>query len=139
MIAAVVLMIIFFAFLSRRLGGVNLAVAAMLVYLGIGFVFVLIADSANPLVTVNLAWPLIGGVAGINVLLFTKDPVWKVVLLALCALTILVFLVPYFWLGSYTLEDVWMPILVVCEMMVVFVTQVEAIFGKALRWETNKR
>ena len=138
-IAAALLMIGLFALLARRLGGVNLAAAALCLYLGIGFLFYFVTDAGNPLATANLAWPFLGGVAGLCVLIFTKQPVWKVVLLALSALVILFVLVPYIWLGSYTLEDAWMPVLVVCTMMVVFVPQVEAIFGGALRREVDKR
>jgi hypothetical protein len=133
MLGAALLMIFLLVFLSHRLGGMNLLPAAVTIYLLVWFAVYFLMDADNPFTTAYIAWPLLGGVAGLGVLLFTKNPVHKVVLLAFCALAILVLQVPYLWLGRYTSEDAWIPVLAACIPMGLFVPQVEAIFGRALK------
>jgi hypothetical protein len=136
MLAAGILMVGLLTLLSRRLGAVPVAAAAILVYLAIGFVFRLFFEGDNPLTTAWLAWPFLGCVAGMGVLLFARKPAWKAVLLAGSALLLLTAMVPQLWLASYTREDAWIPVLVVCAWEGLFAPQVEAIFGRALQQET---
>lgn len=123
MIGAAALMVGCLSLLSRPLGSVNLAVSAALVFLAVGFFFYFQADGDHPFTTAWLAWPWVSAVAGVGVLIFTRDPTWKVALLALCALIHLALLVPYLWLGSYTREDAWLPVLVTCVLMCLLAPQ----------------
>jgi hypothetical protein len=132
MLTAALLIILLLVFLSRRFGGFSLHSAALAIYLLVWFAAYALLDADNPLTTAYIAWPLLGGVAGLGILLFIKNPVHKVVLLGLSALAVLVLQVPYLWLGSYTSEDAWIPVLAACIPMCLFAPQVEAIFGRAL-------
>jgi|GEM_PF-2250939 len=126
------LMILFLAFLSRRLGGFPLAAASTLLFLIAGFAFNTMTKYENPLTTPWLAWPFLGGVTGMGVLLFTRRPVWKVVLLSLSALLVLAVAVPRIWMGTFTREDAWLTVLAVCVWMELLAPQVEAMVGSAL-------
>ncbi len=130
MIAAVILMIALLALLSRWLGAANLLPAAALVYLLVWFAVYFMMDADNPLTTAYIAWPLLGGVAGMGVHLFVKNPVLRTVSLAACALVILALLIPQLWMASYTREDAWIPILATCIPMGFLAPQVEAVFGQ---------
>ena len=101
-IAAGLLMVLILAVLSRRLGVPNVAAAAGLVYLLIGFVYYLFGDGGNPLTTAWLAWPFLGSVLGLGVLLFIRNPVGKVILMACSAFLMLALMVPQIWMGAYT-------------------------------------
>ncbi len=133
MVAASLLMLVLLTLLVRRLGGVTLATAAILIYLAIGFVFYLFFDGDNPFTTEWLAWPFLGSVAGMGILLFTRKPVWKVILMSCSALLLLTLTVPQLRLGTYMREDAWIPVLVLCVWMGLFAPQVEAIFGQAFQ------
>jgi len=137
MSSAALLMIILMAFLSYRLGGIHLAVVAPVIFLLLGFTFNSMTNADNPLTTPWLAWPFIGGVIGMGVLLFIKQPVLKVVLLSLAALLVLAVAVPRIWMATYTREDAWLTVLVVSVWMGLFAPQVEAIFGRALSEPRN--
>jgi hypothetical protein len=126
-LASSLLMITLLVLLSRRLGAINLAAAAMLIYLLIGFVFHWVGDAGNPLTTAWLAWPFLGSTLGMGVLLFIKNPVWKVILLACSAFLMLALMVPQIWLGTYTTKDDWIPVLVTAIWLGLFSPQVEAI------------
>jgi hypothetical protein len=132
MIGTAVLMIILLSLQARYFGWANLLLAALVLYLLIWVAVYFLMDADNVFTAPFLVWPLLGSVGGMGILLFTKNPVWKVVLLSFCALVILTLQIPYFWLGSYTGEDAWIPVLVVCLAMGLFVPQVDVIFGRTL-------
>jgi Peptidase family M28 len=134
---AALLMIVLMAFLSYRLGGIHLAIVAPVLFLLLGFAFNSMTNADNPLTTPWLAWSFIGGVCGLGVLLFIKDPVLKVVLLSFAALLVLAVALPRIWMATYTREDAWLTVLVVCIWMGLFTPQVEAIFGQALAKPTD--
>jgi hypothetical protein len=138
MAAAGLLMILLLAFLSRRLGGFPLAAASTLLFLLAGFAFNSMTKTENPLTTPWLAWPFLGGVSGMGIMLFTRRPAWKVVLLSLSALLVLAVAVPRIWMGTFTREDAWLTVLVVCVWMELFAPQVEAMVGSALTTERIK-
>lgn len=137
MLGATFLMAVLLIFLSRRLGGVNLIPAALVIYLLIWVVVFFLMDADNVFTTPYLAWPLLGGVTGMGILLFIKNPVWKVVLLACCGLVIMISQGPYVWLGTYSRIDAWIPVLVVCLTMGLFTPQLDAIFGLDLASERS--
>ena len=132
MIGATVLMIGLLTGLSRRLGGVTVAAAGAAVYLIFALALYVLIQGDNPITTAYITWPFVGSVAALGVLLFTKNPVWKVVLLLLSALLMLILVVPYLVLGTYTPEDAWVPIVITCVMLSLFAPQVDGIFGRAL-------
>ena len=132
MVADCLLMIVLLTVLSRHLGGINLAPASAILFLIAGFGFNMLTHNDNPLTTAWLAWPFIGCVAGMGVLLFTKDQAWKVVSLAFSALLTLAVAIPRIWMATFTREDAWLMALAVCTWMALFVPQVDAIFGQAL-------
>ncbi|PWB49532.1 MAG: hypothetical protein C3F13_19220 [Anaerolineales bacterium] len=135
---AALLMIVLMYFLSRWLGGIHLAAAAPLLFLLTGFAINSITKTDNPLITSWIAWSFLGSVIGLGVLLFTRHPVWKVVLLSLSALLILAVALPRLWMATYTREDAWLTVLVVCIWMSLFAPQVKAIFGESLAGSTNE-
>jgi hypothetical protein len=137
MSVAALLMIVLMIFLSCRLGGIHLAVVAPVIFLLLGFAFNFMTNADNPLTTPWLAWPFIGGVIGLGVLLFIKKPVLKVVLLSFSALLVLAVALPRIWMATYTREDAWLTVLVVSVWMGLFAPQVEAIFGQALSEPTT--
>ena len=132
MTGAGLLMILILALLSRRLEGFNLAAASTLLFLIAGFAFNSMTKYENPLTTPWLAWPFLGGVTGMGVLLFTRRPAWKVALLSLSALLVLGVAVPQIWMGAFTREDGWLTVLVVCIWIELLAPQVEAVFGRRL-------
>jgi hypothetical protein len=136
MLAAIILMVVLLAFLSRQFGGLNLLPAGAAIYLLVWIVVFALMDADNPFTTAYIAWPFLGGVAGMGTLLFTRNPAWKAPLLVFCALIIQVLLVPQLWLATYTREDAWIPVLAACIPIGLFAPQVDAIFGKAL---TNEK
>jgi hypothetical protein len=135
MFVAVILMIVLLALLSRRPGAIHLVPAAAILYLLVWFAVCLLMDADNPLTTSYIAFPLLGGVIGMGILLFTKNPIWKVGLLAFSALLVLVLMVPQLWLAAYTREDAWIPVLAAIIPMGFLAPQVDAIFGRALTME----
>ncbi len=44
----------------------------------------------------------------------------------------MVLLVPQLWLATYTREDAWIPVLVVCAVMGLFTPQLNGVFGRFL-------
>jgi hypothetical protein len=120
------------ALLARRLGEINLAVAAEVVFLIAVYIFYFGLGGDDPLVTPYIAWPFVGSVAGLGVLLFTKSLVWKTVLLSFSAMIMMVLLVPYLILGTYTPEDVWIPMIVLGVLVGLFTPQLGFIFGKSV-------
>ncbi len=129
MIAAIALMVVVLALLARRLGTLNITAAGCAVYLLIQFLVALIFHMPNPLTAAYIAWPLIGAVASMGVLLFVRRPLLRASLLALCALFIFVLQVPYLWLGSYTDEAAWIPVLAACIPAALIAAQVGVVFG----------
>ena len=130
-VAASLLMVVILFLLSRRLEIANLAAAAILAYLLLGFVFYRFGDGGNPLTTAWLAWPFLGSVLGMAALLFTKNRIIKVILLACSAFLMLALMLPQLWLGAYTIKDDWIPVLVASIWMGLFAPQVELLFGRA--------
>jgi hypothetical protein len=131
-VAAGLLMILILALLFRRLGAFNLAAAAVLVFLAIGFVFYRFGGGGNPLTTAWLVWPFLGSVLGMGVLLFIRNPVGKVIMLACSAFLMLALMVPQIGLGAYSSSDAWIPILVTSAWMGLFTVQVAVLFpGKS--------
>jgi hypothetical protein len=88
-------------------------------------------DYDNPLTTPYIAWPLLGSMVGMGVLLFCKNPVLKLIQLSFSALIMLVLIIPSLWLGSYTGEDAWIPVLVTSLTLCLFAPLIEAVFGQA--------
>ena len=131
MVVAAILLTAFLAILSRRLGPVNLAVAAVGIYMLVWSAVSLLMDADNPLTTAYIAWPFLGSVLGIGVLLFTKDPVWKALLLTLSALLVLVLMVPQLILATYTREDAWIPLLALAISVGLLSPQFGFIFGQS--------
>lgn len=129
-LAAVALMTAVLAVLSRRLGAIHLLPAAVLLYLLVWFAVHLLLDADPPLTTAYIALPLLGGVAGMGVAVFTKNPYWRTALLAASAVLILTFMVPQLWLATYTRADAWIPVLAACLPMGLLAPQVEALFGR---------
>ncbi len=133
MMGVFILMAVSLAFLVRYLGGVNLAGAAVLIYLGVGFLFYKLAGGGNPLISAWLAWPFLGCITGMGILLFVKNRVWKTLLLLCSAFLTLALMVPQLWLGAYTREDAWILALIVAAWSGLFAPQVDGIFGNALK------
>ncbi len=138
MTAAGLLMILFMVSLSRRLGGFPVAAAASLLFLIAGFAFNTLTKYENPLTTPWLAWPFLGSVIGMGVLLFTKKPIWIVVLLSLSALLVFAVAIPRLWMGTFTREDAWLTVLVVGVWVILLAPQVEAIFQTSEVLKTSK-
>jgi hypothetical protein len=130
LVVAAILMIALLSFLSRRLGEINLSVAAVVIYLLLGISLYLLIDGDNPFTAAYLAWPFLGAVMGIGVLLFTKNPVWKAVLLSIAALFVLALMVPTLILGTYTPEGAWITVLVLNAWIGLLAPQLGAIFGR---------
>lgn len=130
MAAATLLMVILLYLLARRLGGINLAIGSILLFLFAGFVFYRFADGDNPLTATWLSWPLLGAVTGIGTLLLSRDSKWNLALLLLSVFLMFALTVPRIMLATYTREDAWMPVLVLCVWVGLFVPQVEAIVGQ---------
>lgn len=135
MSGAALLLTVLLAVLSRRLGGIHLAAASAVLFLLAAFLINLSTGTDNPLSTAWIAWSFLGCVAGMGVLLFTRDRVWKVVLLSFSGLLILALALPRIWMGAFTREDAWLTVLVTCIWMGLFAPQVDAIFGQALAAE----
>jgi len=129
MVMAGLLLMIILAMLSRLLGEINLAAAAALVYLLVWFTAHQLIEADNPLTTAYIVWPFLGSVVGIGILLFTKKPVWKVVLLSFSALLVLVLMIPFLKLATYTREDAWIPVLVLSVWITLLSPQFGFIFG----------
>ena len=87
--------------LSRRIGVVGLAAGALVVWLlaDVGF------GLANPLASALITWPLLGGVAGLAVVLIVRAGVWAAVLLAFVAAPALMFIVPLLVLETLKPDD----------------------------------
>lgn len=135
MISSIFLMILLLSVLSRRLGGINVAVAAPIIFLTLGLTFSLRGEIGNPFGIGWIAWSFIGYVAGLGILLFTKRPVWKLALLLCSAYPILAIAGPYLILATFTREETWLPILIVSAWTALFAPHVEAIFGDNLKQE----
>jgi hypothetical protein len=127
---AALLMILLLYLMNRRFGWVNQAVVAPSIFLLVGFIFYTITKTENPLTTAWLAWPFIGGVAGLGTLLYVKHPAWRVVFLSISSLMILAVAIPRIWMAAYTREDAWLTVTVICVWMGLFAPQIEVIFGK---------
>jgi hypothetical protein len=130
MAAAGLLMSILVTTLSHRLGGIHLTAAAVILFFLLGIAFNAQTQSDNPLTTPWLAWPFLGGTAGMAVLLLTKDPAWKAVLLAFCTLLVMGVTIPRLWMAAFTREDAWLTVLVVCAWTGLLAPQLEALFGR---------
>jgi len=139
MVGASLLMIVILAVLSRRLGSINLSIAAVALYLFVWFIFHFLMEADDPLTTPYVAFPFLGCVAGMGGLLFAKKPIWMAVFLAAAAYLSLVLLVPQLWLSTYTREDAWIPILVVCLSLGNVVPQVGFIFERGSSKENHIR
>jgi len=135
MAGAAVLLTVLLAFLSRRFGGIHLASASAVLFFLAAFLINASTGTDNPLTTAWIAWSFIGCVTGMGVLLFTRDQVWKVVLLSLSSLLTLALALPRLWMGTFTRDDAWLTVLVTCIWMVLFAPQVDALFGHALAKE----
>lgn len=129
MISSIFLMFVFLSLLSRRLGRINIAVAAPVIFLILGFVYYLGGTIGNPLGIGWIAWSFIGYVASLVILLFTKKRVWKVILLLCSAFPILTVTGPYIILATFTREETWLPILVVSAWAALFAPHMDSIFG----------
>ncbi len=132
MAAAALLLVVLLAVLSRRLGGIHLAAASAVLFLLAAFLINMSTGTDNPLTTAWIAWSFIGCVAGMGVLLFTRERIWKVVLLSFSGLLILALSLPRIWMAAFTREDAWLTVLVICLCMSFFAAQADAIFGRAL-------
>jgi hypothetical protein len=118
--ASALLMIVIQFILARKLGEINIAAAGIVFYLLTWLVVYLVLDYDNPFSTPSIALPLLGSVIGMGVLLFLKNPVVKLILLSFCAFIMLVLIIPNLWLGSYTAEDAWIPVLVTSVTLCLF-------------------
>ncbi len=132
MIASALLMMVVQFILSHKLGEINIAAAGIVLYLVIWSAVTLVLDYDNPLTTPYIAWPFLGSMVGMGVLLFCKQPVLKLIILSFSALLMLVLIIPSLWLGSYTGEDAWIPVLSTSVTLCLFTPLVEAVFGQAL-------
>ena len=128
--AAAVLMIGLMARLSRFAGGSGAAVAAPVIFLLAGYAFNSVTKTDPPLATAWIAWSFLGGVAGLGALLFARRPAWKAALLAGAGWMAMALAIPRIWIGTYTREDAWLPVLVTCLWIGLLAPQVEAVFGK---------
>ncbi len=131
MTSSILLMVLLLAVLSRKLGWINIAVAAPIIFLILGFIYYLSGTIGNPLGIGWIAWSFIGYVAGLGILLFTKQPLWKVVLLLCSVFPMLTIAGPYLILATFTREETWLPILVVSAWAALFAPQVDSIFGRS--------
>jgi hypothetical protein len=130
MILSSLLVAAWLAFWSRRLGSVNLVAAAIVVYLMTGLSAYWFGDTDNPLTTAYLAWPLLGGVTGMAILLFTKSQAWKVSLLCLAAFLVLSVIVPELVMATFTREGAWLPVLLTCLVVGLLTPQIGTVFSK---------
>ena len=130
MIAAVLLMAVILVLLSRGLGEINLAAAAVVAYLAAWFAAYWLIEGFNPMTTTFVAWPILGGVAGVGVMLFAKNWILRLALLAFSALVVVVLMIPALILESFTPEDAWISVLIVCVTMGLLAPQLEVIFGR---------
>jgi hypothetical protein len=131
MTSSMLLMFLLLSLLSRTLGGTNVAVAAPILFMILGFIYYLSGTIGNPLGIGWIAWSFIGYVAGLGIALFTKQPGWKVVLQLGSAFPILTIAGPYLILATFTREETWLPILVVSAWAALFAPQVDSIFGRS--------
>lgn len=132
MTSSILLMFLLLSLLSRKLGGVNVAVAAPIIFLILGFIYYLSGTIGNPLGIGWIAWSFIGYVAGLGILLFAKRPIWKAILLLCSAFPVLTVAGPYLILATFTREETWLPILVVSAWVALLAPQVDSIFGRDL-------
>jgi hypothetical protein len=128
---AAILMIILMVFLTNRFGWIHLSVAAIMFYFIVSLIVNSMTKTDNPLTTSWIAWSFIGGVVGLGTLIFVKHPIWRIVLLSFSALLVVALAIPRIWMATFTREDAWLTVFVVCAWMSLFAPQVEAIFGKA--------
>jgi len=128
MAGTALLMIVLLFLLDRKLGKINLMAGAIIVFLIAGFVFYLLTDGDNPLTSAWLAWSFLGSIVGMGVMLFTQKPIWKVLLLLCSAFVSLALAFPRLVLATYTREDAWIPVLVLCVWVGLFMPQVDALF-----------
>jgi hypothetical protein len=126
--AAILVMGLIYA-IARWRGVVNLATAGVLIYILIWVIAFLFLEAANPLTTPYIAWPFLGGVAGLAVLIFVQNPYWKLALLILCVLPIFGLLIPVLILEHYSLEEVLLFILMFNLMFCLIVSQLGVVFG----------
>jgi hypothetical protein len=69
MAIATVLTILLLSLLDRSFGGVNLAVAAPIIFLIVAFIFYFLDASGNPFTIGWFAWSFLGCIAGLGILL----------------------------------------------------------------------
>jgi Peptidase family M28 len=128
---AAILMIMLMVFLTNRFGWIHLSVAAIMFYFIVSLIVNSMTKTDNPLTTSWIAWSFIGGVVGLGTLIFVKHPIWRIVLLSFSALLVVALAIPRIWMATFTREDAWLTVFVVCAWMSLFAPQVEAIFGEA--------
>jgi hypothetical protein len=136
MILASFPVIFILSLLDRKLGAINLTVAAPIIFLIVGIAFYFL-DDTNPLTVGWFAWSLIGCVAGLGVLFFTKRPAWKVGLILCSTFLMLTIAGPSLMLATYTREDAWLPVLVVSAWVCLFAPQVDSIVGQGLHHDIS--
>jgi peptidoglycan/LPS O-acetylase OafA/YrhL len=130
MIVASILMAAWLAFWSRSIGSLNLASADIVVYLLVGLAAYRFIDGDNPLTDAYLAWPFLGGVTGMAILMFTKRTVWKISLLCLAAFMVLAVMVPQLFMGTFSREGAWLPVMVTCLVVGLLTPQIGTVFSK---------
>jgi hypothetical protein len=98
--------------LLRPIRGVSLAAGGIVAFLVVVWLAYFLMDSDNPTATLHMAWPLLGGVAGLAALVLVRRCVSLAACLFLAAIPVLVLMVPTLWLLSLELQDgAWLPVL----------------------------
>lgn len=139
MSGASIMMVLILSLLTRKLDGINVTVAASVIFLLLGFAFHMRGVSSNSLTLPWFAWPFLGCVTGLGILLLVRNPVWKLAVLLCSTFMLLAVTLPWIVLATYTREDAWLPVLVTSVWMALFAPQVEALFGQVLALENKTK
>lgn len=117
--------------LSRYFGAVSLTAGGNLVFLVVLWLAYYLLDSDNPATTPHIAWPLLGGVAGLAILVLVRHRTWMPVWLFLAAIPIFVLIIPMLGITMLQMSDgPWVPVLVISLVLGLFVPQIAFIAGR---------
>lgn len=117
--------------LSRRAGAVSLAAGGIVAFLAVAWLTYLLMDAGNPATTLHMAWPLLGGAAGLAALSLVRRRVPLAVCLFLAAIPVLVLMVPTLWLLSLELQDgAWVPVLLMELTLGLLAPQIAFVTGR---------
>lgn len=130
-IGAILLGIIAVYGLSHFIDVTSLSASGILAFLIVWWLAYFFIDSDNPATTIHIAWPLLGGVAGLAIVLFARRPTWIPVWLFLAAIPIFVLITPVlYFLMLGLLDGAWLPVLALSLTLGLLIPQIALIIGR---------